>query len=261
MAAQIVEKALEELKTYMVLLDLGNVIINTLLLFLFLLIFVTLFFSSIYYALVPALFYFIYALISSYRLNQYAKVEGKVPELNEQLRTVADNVNRMNPIVDSLKQDVVRNMSKVRTSYFIDYGNIATRISLVTIFAIVVVILAFMNVNFDFKFGEIKPLELLGVREAGQEIVNLNLSYLEGNLSDILGQESVAKLGREELRLEINPLESDADVNDINQIRQEDFNAPIFPKEIYTSYDVAYNERIAKENQKVVKSYFEQISG
>ncbi len=56
-------------------------------------------------------------------------------------------------------------------------------------------------------------------------------------------------------------MESDADVNDINQIRQEDFNAPIFPKEIYTSYDVAYNERIAKENQKVVKSYFEQISG
>jgi len=90
--------------------------------------------------------------------------------------------------------------------------------------------------------------------------VDLNLSYVEGNLDDILGNRSIAKLGVKELSLIIRPLESDADLNNIKQVSKEDFNAPIFPKEIYTSYDVAYNDRIAKENQKLVKNYFEQIS-
>ena len=64
----------------------------------------------------------------------------------------------------------------------------------------------------------------------------------------------------EELILTINPLESDADTSKVKPNSEKDFDKPTFPKEIYTSYDVAYNERINKENQKVVKNYFEKIA-
>ena len=145
-------------------------------------------------------------------------------------------------------------------AYFIDYSGITIRMLLLTILSILVIIASFLNVSFDFNLGNVIPFRSTDIRLAGQDVVDLNLSYVEGNLDDILGNRSIAKLGVKELSLIIRPLESDADLNNIKQVSKEDFNAPIFPKEIYTSYDVAYNDRIAKENQKLVKNYFEQIS-
>jgi len=259
MAAQVVEKALEELQTNITLLDLGNIIINTLLVFVVLFLLITIFHLSIYISLIPAIIYFIISLGFLYYKNKYLAVEEKVPELNEQLRTVADNVHRTNPIVDSLKEDVVRNMSKVRTSYFVDYSTISVKILLLTIVSVLVVITSFLNVSFDFGFN-IPLFNNQGIRLVGQDTPNISLSYLEGNLSDIMGANSIAKLGTKQLNLIIRPLESDADLNSVKQVTKENFNTPTFPKEIYTSYDVAYNDKIAKENQKLVKDYFEQIT-
>ena len=260
MVTQIVEKALEEIKTGITVVGLGKIILNSLLVFVIILIFSTVFDFNIYFALVPAILYFIVALFYNYRSNKYLVVESKVPELNEKLRTVADNLNKSNPILDSLKEDVVKNTNKVQLSNFIDYEANVVRILLLAIFSIIIVIVAYSNVNFDFEFGDIPGINILEERSAGQEVVDLNLSYMETNLSGVLGGRSVAMLGVEELQLVINPLESNADLNSVRQVRNENFNAPIFPKEIYTSYDVAYSEHIAKENQKVVRSYFEQIA-
>ncbi len=261
MAGRIVE-ALEEVETNITLLELGNHIINTLLLFVFCFLLATLFDIYVYYALIPAALYFFVGIGFMFYKNKYIVVEEKVPELKEQLRTVADNVYRVNPIVDSLKEDVLGNMGRIRASSFIDYDTVIVKLLSLTIVSIVIVIISFMNVNFDFNLGDIPIFgaDIPDARGAGQDVVDLNLTYLEGNLSDILGNKSLAMLGIEELSLTINPLESDADISRTKRTTEEEFNAPMFPKEIYTSYDVAYNERIAKENQKVVKNYFEQIS-
>ena len=261
-AKQIVERALDELQENMLLLSIGNIILNSLIIFVFVLLFSMLFDFDIFYALAPAALYFSASVVYSFLSEKYIPVEEKVPELKEQLRTAADNVYKINPIVDSLKEDVVRNMGKVRMSSFIDFNAIALRILFLTIVSIIVVVVAFMNINFDFSLNVplIGKISTPGVRGAGQELVDLNLTYMEGNLSDILGDGSIALLGIEELQLTINPLASDVDINNIKKVGDSDFDPPQLPQEIYTSYDVAYNEKIAKENQKVVKNYFEQIT-
>ena len=263
MAAQIVEKALEEIETNITLLELGVNLLNSLLVFVVVFLLATIFNFSVYFALVPAAVFFFYSIARIFYKNKYLVVEQKVPEMNEKLRTVADNVYRVNPIVDSLKEEVVQDMGKIKTSEFIDYSDVIIKLLALTLVSIIVVIVSFLNVNFDFEFRDIPIFgapDILEVRESGQDIVDLNLTYLEGNLSDILGNRSLARLGTEELQLTINPLESDADISKVRKTTEEDFNAPLFPKEIYTSYDVAYNERIAKENQEIVKNYFEQIA-
>ena len=117
---QIVEKALKELKNVMLLLHFGSRVIDSLLLFIFFLLLSIIFKFSWFYVLIPSIGYLIFSLVISKVNNIYTKVENKVPELNEQLRTVADNINRTNPVIDSLKEDVVKNMKKVKTSYFIN---------------------------------------------------------------------------------------------------------------------------------------------
>lgn len=246
----------------MILLDLGRNILNTLIIFTFIFLFATVLDFSAYYALIPAAVYFFVMIGFTFYKNKYLLVEEKVPELKEQLRTVADNVYRTNPIIDSLKDDVVKNMGRIRTSHFIDFNTITIRILMLTLLSIIIVVVSYTNVNFDFALQKLPfvNLETPGVRGAGQNVININLTYLEGDVNGIYGKGSVAKLGTEELLLTINPLASDADINNIKKVKDKDFDPPNFPKEIYTSYDVAYTEKITKENQKVVKNYFEKIT-
>ncbi len=255
-----VERALEEVESTITLIDVGVAVLNSLLVFVvFLLIAVVLNFN-IFIALIPAIIALGYFLFKSFRKNKYAAVEGKADYLRYQLTTVADNVYKTNPIVDSLKEDVMRDMHKVNAADFIDNKSIITRVALLTVFSILVIFASYANLELDLKF-DIPSItnNLIGVREMGQNVSDLNLTYIGGNLTDLFGRGSIAQLGTEELQLIVNPLASDVDVNNLRDTRDEEFIEPSFPKEIYTSYDSAYQEKIAKENQKIVKEYFQEI--
>jgi|SRR3989344_3321380 len=260
---QIVEKALNELKKAMLILQIGDKLFNALLIFTLFLLLFNLLKLKWYYSFVPSLGYLIGIAMYTYITNIYLVVEGKVPEMKEQLRTVADNVNKSNEILDSLKQDVIKNMRKVKTSYFMDFRRLGIRVLMICVLAFIIVLMSFFNVKFEFSGFDLNDnVNEIGIRNSGPEAVRLEYSLSEGNLSDILGNKSLAELGKKEFKLEINPLESDADLSIISNADSEnDFSEPNFPKEIYTRYDVAYNEKIAKENQDVVRNYFEEIIG
>ncbi len=257
---QIVERALGELKRVLYVLDFTNWFLDALLIFVIILLFCVLLGESWIYALLFALGYLLVRWVFSVSDNKYLIVEKKVHELNEQLRTVADNIYRTNPILDSLKEDVVKNMKKVKTSYFINEKFVTVKVLIICLLAFFVVFASFMNINFNgIDFSLPDPLKAVGIRGYGKEPVHLNFFLSQGNLSDLLGNKSLAELGSKEFQLVVNPLESDVDLSLVENVGDTDFSKPNFPKEIYTRYDVAYNEQIAKENQKVVRSYFDQI--
>ena len=120
--------------------------------------------------------------------------------------------------------------------------------------------IAFFNVDLTQKLAVITEPLKEAVRTSSQEAVYRNISITEGNLSEVLGNKSLAKLKKRDLKLMINPLLSEADPGSVSAPRAESFSPPNFPKEIYTSYDVSYNEKIAKQNQQIIKNYFEQIN-
>ena len=260
---QIVERALNELKRILFILYFGKGLLDSFLVLLIFLLLSIVFKFSWFYAVLPAVAYLIFISVLMQVKNHYLDVENKVPELKEQLRTAADNVYRTNPVVDSLKEDVVRNMRKVKTSYFIDEKSIGIKLIILCGLAFLIVFLAFLNVDFTGKldFGNLTDINLIGTRNYGQEATRLNFFLSEGNLSEIFGNKSIAELSNKELQIGIKPLQSDTDLNIIEGASEQEFNNPNFPKEIYTSYDVSYNEKISKENQKVVKNYFDQITG
>ena len=107
---------------------------------------------------------------------------------------------------------------------------------------------------------EIKMENEKGIRDGGKDVTYVNDNIEYGDLSEVFGDGNLANLDGDELSLELNLLDSEIVLGDYNDIKEREFFPPNFPKEIYTSYDVAYNERIAKENQKVVKKYFQQIT-
>ncbi len=256
----VVERALGEIEINITLIDVGVALLNSLLVFVFFLLIAVVFNISIFLALIPAVVTLGYFIFKILRKNKFAAVEDKVNDLRYQLTTVSDNIYRTNPIVDSLKDDVVKNMHKINASDFIDNKKVISRVALLTLISLLVIFASYTNLDLSLKL-DIPSIasNLVGTRGMGQNVTDLNLTYIEGNFTDIFGRSSIAQLGTQELRLIVNPLASDVDVNNLRDVSDEEFIEPGFPKEIYTSYDSAYEERIAKENQEVVKEYFEQI--
>jgi len=260
---QVVEKALRELKRVMYILDFSNILLNSLIIFLFILLITTIFEFDWKFSVYFSVSYLLFSSIRSFFINKFNIVEAAVPELNEQIRTVADNITKTNPIIDDLKKDVIKNMHKVKTSYFIDFNNLAIKLIILCCFAFLIVLLAFINVRFESAdFGKIGGIfGIGGIHTSGGNLTDIDFEFMEGNLSSILGNnKSLAELGNRELSLLINPLESDIDLSKRKDAEYADYHPPNFPKEIYTSYDAAYSDKIAKQNQKVVRDYFERIT-
>jgi len=260
---QVVEKALNELRKVMYILDFSSILLNTLIIFIFVLLLGTIFEFGWIASLVMSIIYLVVASIKSFFVNRFAIVESAVPELNEKIRTVADNVNKTNDIVEDLKKDVIRNMHKIKTSYFIDFNSLSLKLVILCSLAFLVVLISFINVRFDSAdFGKVSGfLGIGGVRGANGNLTDVDLELMEGNLSSILGNNrSLAELSSKELSLLINPLESDVDLSKRTDSDGSNYQPPNFPKEIYTSYDATYSDKIAMQNQKVVKEYFERIA-
>lgn len=258
---QPIEEALRELKQKFLQLDLVNVALDTGIAFLSLLFIFLLFKFPWYYSFIAFFASLGYYLYKEYSKNRLIDVEQEVPELNEQLRTAADNISLDNSIVNMLKQDVLKNLKKVRLSYFLDYRHLLYKMTGLFCLSFLVVFIAYMNVGFNFNFVTDGIFGDSGGGKSGPDPENIKIAYRDGNLSNILGEVSVVQLGNEELNLEINPTKSEININEISEAGNEEFVAPQFPKEIYTSYDNAYKDQVPKQNQKIVKEYFKNLAG
>ena len=81
----------------------------------------------------------------------------------------------------------------------------------------------------------------------------------QSNIPTPENPERIAELGDEQLQLELNPIKSDADISKTKEPEHRKFRSTI-PTEIAASTDASYEESIPKGYQKIVKSYFREIT-
>jgi hypothetical protein len=208
-------------------------------------------------SLVPTAIYFVYSFPRAYKKKvNYENVENKVPILNEQLRTSADNVDKEYEIVKSLHKDVVRKMKHINTSHFINFNKAGYRLLFVAILSFSIIALAAADVKFlDFKevVSDVRKIT------SGQPSILSDIDPGTGEETDIFGEESIAQLGTNELNLEINPMASEIDINDIKDVEKKEFSSN-FPDEISAKSDSSYDDKIPKEHKDIVKRYFRGIA-
>ncbi|MBI5391945.1 hypothetical protein HZB00_02995 [Candidatus Woesearchaeota archaeon] len=256
--------ALKQLGEALLFLDVIFLTLSTTFVFLLALLFLVLFTFSWVYAFAPSFVYLGLALYFHYRRNRLLEVEQKVPVLSEALRTVADTISvESNEVLASLREDVLRQMKKIKISYFLDFTSLGLKLLSIVIVSFLVVLIAILNINFNVQFNPHIPeaIKSFTVRSASQEVPRIDLSSLEGkNMSLIFGNRSLATLGTKEVLLEIHPLQSEINLDESTTPEKKNFNPPDFPKEIYTSSESTYTEQVPKRNQQLIKSYFEQIT-
>jgi len=259
MLAKPISLALNEVRKAVFQIVLFNSVIDTLVVFMLLLMGCLLLTLPAWYALVPALAYAIIHTYGNLKDVNFSKIEEKFPSLNEQLITVADNWKEQNEIVDALNQEVLLKMKEIRTSSFLNFGRLTREIVVMAVVAFIVIGSAAFNVKFlDFQ-QTIK--ELQAFKPFQQYDINKDLLQLEEsqNLSDILGEKSVTELGQQQLNLQINPIMSDVDIGKVKAPEDRSFR-DVPPPQIKATTDVSFEENIPKQYQRIVKTYFKEIT-
>lgn len=213
-----------------------------------------------YYAVIPFLIHFMFYGRRKIKGINYRYVESRVPVLRERLRTAADNWNKENEVVNSLHRDVLAEMKHVKTGAFLEDKGLVVKMLTISLLSIVIIMASAAN------------FAVIGWKEAAREInqVFSGEEGIYGNITDIelydegdeniFGDESVAELGLDELDLKLDTAASGVNINKVKDTEEKEFGT-VFPKEIYATSDSSYNERISKENQEIVKKYYEQITG
>ncbi len=252
-------QALREAKKAILQIVLFNSAIDTLVVYFLLLLGCTVLTLSGWYALLPAAVYAVVHTYGNVKDVNFSKIEQKFPNLNEQLITVADNTKEQNEIIDALNQEVLQKMREIRTSSFLNFGKLVRELAVMAVVSFIIIGTAAFNVHFlDFKqtvkeLREFKPFQEYDVN---QEL----LEYQESqNLSEILGDKSVTELGQKQLDLELNPLMSDVNIGKVKPPEERKFRE-VPPPEIKATTDVSFEEQIPKQYQRIVKTYFKEIT-
>lgn len=253
-----IKAALKELRKSLLFLSLFNCFIDSLVFFL-IAVFVLLFFPiSWQWSLLPS---GLFLTIHSWRKIKAVKlrdVEEKVPVLYEQIRTAADNLDKDNIMVHSLNQDVIAKMKKVRTSYFLSFNKLAIKLFLIAAFSFFIILFSSFNVQLPDVGDLIQNIKIPKFMDERERALQEQEALLVESEHDIYGESSIAELSNKELELEIKPIASEIDISKVEELEERQFRSE-FPIEIYATADASFEDNIPKENQQIVKNYFNGI--
>ncbi|MAG07992.1 hypothetical protein CMO89_00820 [Candidatus Woesearchaeota archaeon] len=230
----------------------------------------TLFRYNMLYAVVPAVLYFIVSTIFKLRKKYYLDIEKEFPFLDEKLRTAVDHKDYVeNPFVDDLHKEVMKDLKNVSLGHFFASKAVSYKILSSILMSFLIVFLAVNNIYFDFSQlidnlnGNNKPTEytsLTGNDSGDEEGTMMDVRAAGGiTAEDIYGEEMIAQLGGKELDLVIKPSSYEVNLDDVEDAERVEFQN-VFPDEIFSSSAESYQENIPKEQQELVKSYFEKIT-
>src|SRR3989344_2948237 len=153
-----IKQALEEARTSLLQMALLQSALDTLVIYLLLVLGCLLLTLPSWYAVIPALIYAVVHTHGNLKDVNFASIEEKFPQLNEQLITVADNWKEQNEIIDSLNQEVLQKMREIRTSAFLNFPKMTRELSVMAIVSFIIIGASAFNIQFlDFQ-GTVKEL-------------------------------------------------------------------------------------------------------
>lgn len=215
-------------------------------------------------ALIPAIAFFIAETDIKIKKKHYKDIEDVYPELNEKLRTAADNLDLQNPMVEELQKDIAKGMKKVTISSFIDTKRTSQKILISILLCFLILTIAITGFTFDIKAafkdaGSFFGFNIFAGNETGGEPGNI-LSAGGGTAENILGDDTVAKLSSKKAEFLLSPSGYEMSLTDIRAPEQRNFK-DAFPTEIFGESAETYEEKVlTKEEYEIAKEYFLKIT-
>jgi len=212
-----------EVQFELVKIILLNVFLSTVIFFLIADLIALVFGMKLWYIVVASAVYFAVALTSELRKISVRVVEERNPEMRELLRTAKDNQDQDTLMAHALFAEVLDKMRRVSSGTFLDFRKLMLKISAVFVLAIVLVSLAFFDINLQrFEDPLRAPLSALGRALGFGTAGSGEDAGAAGDAGDIFGEARVADLGDDALIATVKP---GLDNPDFSQIDPSDPSA------------------------------------
>jgi hypothetical protein len=257
--------ALQRVKRQLMFHRISAALLNALLMFLAMGIFLVLLGLPLWYAAFPAVVYFIPSCAKKLRDVKIKEAEEKVPELRWQLRTTEDTLDQHNEVVEGLHQRVFQKIMAIKNSYLADDKR-GYKVSGIMGMIVLLFVFSFFNVMVVDVTDPNSVSGFFGKADALGDVVkgtldDTDLFDTKKGERDIYGEEDLAELGNKELELELQRENNELDYDKQGALEGKEFVGQHGLGNIGATSDASYEEHIDEEDQKVVKNYFEQLTG
>jgi len=215
-------------------------------------------------AIIPAIAFFVAETDIKIKKKHYKEIEDAYPELKDMIRTAADNLSMQTPMVDELQKEVAIGMKKVRISSFIQTKEVSQKILISIAICFLILTIAVTGFSFDISLAFDDVASFFGFNifpgnKTGGAPGNV-LSAGGGAAEDILGDNTIAKLGSQKAEFSLSPSGYELSLSDIRAPEQRNFKEA-FPTEIFGESAETYEEKIlTKEEYEIAKEYFLKIT-
>ena len=213
------------------------------------------------FALVVPFIYLIVHLFLKLNENQYLKVEKKFPELNEKIRTAADNLYVENPVVDELKQEVSHGLKKVDYASFFKDKSTSYKIFFIILLCFGIIFLAKYDIDFKVNFERVFGfIEGSGEGNTTGIISDIITATTSGPDEDIFGEAYLAELGDEEITISMNKVGYEINMDDVRDPSDTEFEESLFPPDMGLEKAKVYIQKDLEEHKELVKNYFKNMA-
>ena len=252
----------DEVKFEMLKVVLINIFLDSVMVF-FIAYFITSFFNIrfLYILLIPAIitliFFFTVFMIRIKKLRLKA-MEDANPQVKEMLRTAHDNMGEENLMTAALFSELKKKMRTVSTGNLLESKKIITKIISAVLIVFLIIFVSSLNINLkkiDIPFEKLRFM-IPGGKEEYSEASITDLVFNETEV--VYGEASIAKLGNEEIDLNMNPSMSEIDFNKIGEAEREALREGSLPQEIGVNPDAFSNQEVLDEAEQAA-NYSQRI--
>lgn len=217
-----------------------------------------------FYAIFPAAGYVVAAAALGMKRSKVLEVEKKYPQLNERLRTAADNLDMDNEIVQNLHREIKKKLVAVEGSSFFNVKKTSIKVSTAVVLCFLIIFMnsfaiAGISVKTIFPPPRISHIDTDGNGEGEPDQFGGGPGGGSNIETDQIGISGVAQLGDEELTLSLEAEGYELNIRDVKEVKKRYYDE-VFPSETDVSSAAAYEENIPKEQQEIVNNYFKQIT-
>lgn len=208
--------------------------------------------------LIITLIFFIATMMIRIRKIRLKAMEDANPQVKEMLRTAHDNLDDDNLMANALFNELKSKMKSVSTGNLLESKKIITRIISAVAIVLLIILVSSFNINIqkiDIPFDKLRFM-----------IPNNNEYHAEGSIADLVfneteviyGDASIAKLGNEEIDINVNPSMSEIDFNEISEAEREELREGGLPQEIAVNPDAFSNQEVLDEAEQAA-NYSQRI--
>jgi hypothetical protein len=211
------------------------------------------------YAWAPFGVMLVFGTIRGFRRASYRLAEERVPELQEQLRTVADNLARESIVLEALNSDVLGKVNILQPTVFVQMNKLTRQVIILAAISFAVLLVSAANVRLvDLPKLTDKVVSAVTGKTPFPD-TKVHVSEEPGP-TDIYGEASLAQLGLEELQLQFRHGATDVNINDVRQAEQQNFEEEQFPPEPASTAEGAFDAQAPRGYERLVQQYFSNVA-